>query len=76
MGRLKKMSTSKDFEQFKDCLVKVVFQDGDNIIAKRGRLAAVSDDFIEIHTLENVILIRISEILKIQRSLTPGDTRE
>lgn len=63
------MSTGKDFEQFKDCLVKVVFRDGDNVIAKRGRLVAVSNDFIEIRTLENVILIRISEILKIQRGL-------
>lgn len=49
--------------------MKVVFRDGDQVIAKRGKLVSVSENFVEIQTLENIILIRTSEILKIQRSL-------
>jgi hypothetical protein len=49
--------------------VKIVFRDGDQIIAKRGELVSASEDFVELRTLENVILIRASEILKIQRGL-------
>jgi hypothetical protein len=50
-------------------LVKVVFRDGDQVIAKRGKLVSVTESFVELQTLKNIILIRISEILKIQRSL-------
>lgn len=58
-----------ELEAFKGHLVKVVFRDGDKAIAKRGELVSVTDEFIELHTFENAILIRVSEVLKVQRSL-------
>lgn len=64
----------EELETFVGHLVKLVFRDGDQVIAKRGRINSVSDEFIELRTLENVILIRTSEVLKIQRSLEEGKT--
>lgn len=60
---------TEEFRPFLNHLVKIVFRDGDQIIAKRGELVSASEDFVELRTLENVILIRASEILKIQRGL-------
>lgn len=74
MGKLRElMEMWAELEAFKRHLVKVVFRDGDNVIAKRGELVSVTDNFIELHTFDNAILIRISEVLKIQRSLNERD---
>ena len=63
-----------ELEQFKESLVKIVFRDGPNLIVKTGQLVGISDDFITLETLENVFLIRVSDLTKIQRSLKEAKT--
>jgi hypothetical protein len=72
-GKLRRMiKLSEELKPFVGHLVKVVFRDGYQVIAKRGKLVSVSENFAELRTLESVILIRTSEILKVQRSLGGG----
>lgn len=66
----------EEIERFKGQLVKCVYHDGDHVTVVRGRLVSVSNDFAEIHTHDNVFLIRLSEIVKLQRGLTAGDGHE
>lgn len=58
-----------ELEQFKGHLVKCVYRDGTHVTVVKGNLIEITDDFIQIRSLENIILIRVSEILKIQRGI-------
>ena len=54
-----------EFEEFLGKLVKVVYQDGDHVGVTRGDLVRETENFVEIRTLENLVLIRKSAILKL-----------
>lgn len=54
--------------KFEGRFVKLVFRDGDTVVAKRGNLESVGENFVELVTKENQILVNISDIVKIQRS--------
>lgn len=58
-----------ELNSFKGHFIKCVYQDGDHATVARGDLIEVTDNFIKIKTLENIILIKVSGILKIQRSI-------
>lgn len=60
----------EDIGRFKGQLVKCVYHDGDHVTVVRGRLVSVSNDFAEIQTYDNVFLIGLAEIVKLQRGLT------
>ncbi len=54
-------------EKLEGSFVKLVFRDGDTVVAKRGNLESVGEDFVELVTKENEIMVNISDIVKIQR---------
>lgn len=65
----KKMIKMNELEEFEDSFVKLVFRDGDTVVAKRGNLISVGEDFVELQTKENDILVSCSDIVKIQKKL-------
>lgn len=54
-------------EKLEGSFVKLVFRDGDTVVAKKGNLESVGDNFVKLVTKENEILVNISDIVKIQR---------
>lgn len=60
---------------FQDRLIKCVYDDGGRITVVKGRLVGVWDSFIEIESLKNRYLIRVSDIRKIQAALRHGGRR-
>lgn len=61
--------TESSIDKFEGSFVKLVFRDGDTVVAKRGDLIATGEDFVELRTQENDILVNISDIVKIQKKL-------
>lgn len=59
--------------KFEGRFVKLVFRDGDTVVAKRGRLVSVGDNFVELHTQETDLLVNLSDIVKIQRRNQGGE---
>jgi len=55
--------------RYKDAFVKIVYNDGSETSVVRGDLISVSDDFVEVQSLDNVFLVKIDAIIKIQKSL-------
>lgn len=47
--------------------VKLVFRDGDTVVAKRGDLTEVGEQFVELQTRETELVINITDIVKIQK---------
>jgi ribosome maturation factor RimP len=58
--------TPNPFKAFEGRLVRVVFRDGGEIQAKKGRLVFAEGDFITLRTLVRTYVIRVSEVLKLQ----------
>ena len=46
-----------EFENFENSFVKLVFRDGDTVVAKRGELVSIGEKFVELKTKENDILV-------------------
>lgn len=53
--------------KYENCFVKLVFRDGDTVVAKRGDLTNVGEQFVELHTKETELVINTSDIVKVQR---------
>lgn len=47
--------------------VKLVFRDGDTVVAKRGDLTEVGEQFLELQTKEIELVINKKDIVKVQR---------
>lgn len=47
--------------------VKLVFRDGDTVVAKRGNLVSVGEDFVELSTKETDLAINVQDIVKVQK---------
>ncbi|KXA95802.1 hypothetical protein AKJ65_00610 [candidate division MSBL1 archaeon SCGC-AAA259E19] len=53
--------------KYENHFVKLVFRDGDTVVAKRGDLSEVGEQFVELQTKENEIVISVSDIVKVQK---------
>lgn len=59
----------EELQKFLSTLVKCVYTDGDHVSVVKGELVSLSDNFVEIRTRENLVMIRVEDIRKIQRAL-------
>jgi len=62
-------------ERLKGKFIKCVYNDGDHVTVAKGKLVSIFDDFIEIHSYDNLFLIRISEIVKVQSALNQNESK-
>ncbi len=58
--------------KFEGRFVKLVFRDGDTVVAKRGNVVDVGEDFVELQTEENDILVNRANIIKVQKKREEG----
>lgn len=54
-------------EKLEGSFVKLVFRDGDTVVAKRGNLKSVGDNFVELRTKKNEIMVNLADVVKVQR---------
>lgn len=54
------------FKQFLGRLIRIVYRDGTETVAKVGNLIAADDQFLEFETFQHRYIVRVSEVLKVQ----------
>lgn len=69
LRQLERLIKVSEVEKFENSFVKLVFRDGDTVVAKRGNLVSAGENFVELKTKENDILVSVSDVVKIQRKM-------
>lgn len=57
----------KPLSKFEEKFVKLVFRDGDTVVAKRGSIVDIGEKFIGLQTKENDILVNTEDVVKVQK---------